>query len=593
VDDLTATGHDSRIDLEWTAEVGQLFDVYRATDADGPFTHINENPVAFPVYSDFLGNNDLTRFYQVRLEGSAVSTSVVSATTRAMTDDELLTSVQEATFRFFWQGGHPVSGVTREGFGFGHPGHVGALGGTGMGLMAITVGADRSFVTRAEAAERVLTILTFFEEKVVRHHGAWPHWFHAESGATIAFSQKDNGGDLVETALFLQGVLVVRQYFDGANATEIEIGEKALALWEGVEWDHYVKNDALIWHWSPDYGFEINMLLRGFYEAQITYILAVASPQHAVPATLYSTGWISPWYDNGNTFYDITLDVGPDYGGPMFWTHYSYMGFDPRRWDDGHANYFDHGRNVALIHKAYAQDNPLGHEGYGGDCWGLTAGPDPDGYRAHNPTPSDDNGTIAPTAALSSMPYTPEASMAALRHFYHDHGAQLWGDFGFKDGFNEGRDWHAQGYLAIDQAPIIVMIENFRTGLCWNMFMKNPEIEPALVAMGWEKEEVSPFHTADQDTDSVISLSELLRVIQFYNSSGFHCQEDSEDGYAPGAGETSDCIVHASDYNPRDWEVNLNELLRVVQLFNSGTYHLCSIGEQTSTEDLYCPVQRT
>jgi hypothetical protein len=488
VDDFTATGHDSRIDLEWAAPVGQTFDVYRADTADGAFTRINADPVEFPVYSDFLGANALTRYYQVRPRGSAMPTPSVSATTRAMTDDELLTSVQEATFRYFWHGGHPTSGVAREGFGFGHPGDVGALGGTGMGLMAIVVGSERGFVTREQAAERVLKILTFFAETADRHHGVWPHWFNAATGATVPFSEKDDGGDIVETSFFVQGVLVARQYFDGDDATETEIRQRAMALWEGVEWDHHLRDDALVWHWSPNHGYGMGLMLRGFYEAQITYTLAVAAPKNAIPPSTYASGWISPWYDNGRTFYGTKLDVGPDYGGPMFWTHYSYMGFDPRHWNDGHANYFDHGRNVALIHNAYATANPLGHKGYGAECWGLTAGPDPWGYRAHKPTPDGDNGTISPTAALSSMPYTPEESMAALRHFYHAHGEKLWGAFGFRDGFNLNEDWYAPGYLAIDQGPIIVMIENHRTSLVWDLFMANPEIAPALTAMGWARE---------------------------------------------------------------------------------------------------------
>lgn len=487
-DDLTATGHDSRIDLEWTAHGGQTFDVYRADTADGAFTQINEEPVEFPVYSDYLGANVLTRCYQVRPRGGATPTTIVSATTRAMADDELLTSVQEATFRYFWHGGHPVSGVTREGLGFGHPGYVGALGGTGMGLMAIVVGSERGFVTRDQAAERVLKSLTFFAETADRYHGVWPHWFNAVTGETVPFSEKDDGGDLVETALLVQGVLVARQYFDGDGATETAIRQTATALWEGVEWDHHLRGDALVWHWSPNHGFEMNLMLRGFYEAQITYILAVAAPKNAVPPSTYASGWTSPWYDNGRTFYGIKLDVGPDYGGPMFWTHYSYMGFDPRQWHDGHANYFDHGRNVALIHNAYAAANPLNHKGYSAECWGLTAGPDPWGYKGHNPTADGDNGTISPTAALSSMPYTPKESMAALRHFYHAHGEKLWGAFGFRDTFNMNEDWVAPGYLAIDQGPIIVMIENYRTGLCWRLFMSNPEIAPALAAMGWTRE---------------------------------------------------------------------------------------------------------
>ncbi|MBD3174925.1 MAG: beta-glucosidase [Armatimonadia bacterium] len=423
----------------------------------------------------------------MRAQGSEDTAPTIHATTREQSGDELRQSVQEATFRYFWHGGHPVSGMAREGIGTWHPDHLVATGATGMGLMAIVVGAERGFVSRSTAAERTLRILTFMGERADRFHGVWPHWLNGETGATIPFSDMDDGGDLVETALFIQGVLVARQYFDGEGDVEEEIRRRAARLWRAVEWDHHLRDGVLLWHWSPNHGFAMNHAIRGFNETQITYVLAVASPTHSVPPTTYETGWLSPWYDNGGDFYGIRLAVGPDLGGPMFWTHYSYLGFDPRGWTDGHADYFEHGRHVARIHRAYAADNPLGHEGYSDECWGLTASLNPWGYAAHEPGTDRDNGTIAPTAALSSMPYTPEASMAALRHFYHDHGQRLWGPFGFRDAFNVGEDWYAPGYLGIDQAPIVVMIENHRSGLIWETFMSSPEIEPALLSMGWTR----------------------------------------------------------------------------------------------------------
>jgi hypothetical protein len=174
----------------------------------------------------------------------------------------------------------------------------------------------------------------------------------------------------------------------------------------------------------------------------------------------------------------------------LFFAHYSFIGFDPRNKKDAFANYFIRNRNHTLINRAYCIANPENHKGYSDVCWGLTASDNPWGYSAHEATGPADNGTITPTAALSSMPYTPEESMAALKHFYREHGERLWGEMGFYDAFNLDQDWFASSHLAIDQGPIICMIENHRSRLLWDLFMANPEIQPALEAIGF-KDDVS------------------------------------------------------------------------------------------------------
>jgi hypothetical protein len=192
-----------------------------------------------------------------------------------------------------------------------------------------------------------------------------------------------------------------------------------------------------------------------------------------------------PYYTNGGSFYGFTLDVGWDRGGPLFFAHYSFLGFDPRNIKDNFTNYFNLNRNHTLIHRAYSIHNPQNHTGYGPNCWGLTASDDPDGYTVHEPGAGRDNGTITPTAALSSMPYTPQESMDALKHFYRELGDKTWGWMGFYDAFNQKRNWWATSYLAIDQGPIIGMIENHRSGLLWDNFMANPEIAPMLTSIGF------------------------------------------------------------------------------------------------------------
>jgi hypothetical protein len=493
---LIATGHDSRIDLRWNPVTGVGgYNIYRADSAAGPFTKLNTSLDDIAVHSDFLGTNGSTKYYYVVSVVGGIESSpsdVVSAASYAMTDEQLLTSIQEATFRYFWDFGHPVSGLAREGYNFDHGDDTCAIGGSGMGLMAICVGAERGFVARADAAQRVLKILTFLDEKTPRYHGAWSHWVNGATGATIPFGTYDNGGDTVETSYLAQGMLTVRQYFDSDDSTETQIRSKATALWEGIDWYWYLRrsdpgyetNQNIYWHWSPDYGWVMDFAIYGYNECMITYLLAIASPTHPIPASCYYNGWTGGgWYKNGDRYYGYTQWVG-GFELPMFFTHYTHLGFDPRDKSDNYCNYFDNSRNIALIDRAYCIANPKGFTGYSDLVWGLTASWNPWGYEAHAPG-SPDNGTITPTAALSSMPYTPTESIVTLKHFYHTYGSGVWGPFGFVDAFNLGQDWFAPGYIAIDQGPIIVMIENYRTQLCWDLFMANPEIAPMLESIGW------------------------------------------------------------------------------------------------------------
>lgn len=495
---LIATGHDSRIDLRWeevTVPNLQGYNIYRASSLEGPYSKLNSSVHTVSVYSDFLGANGETYFYYVTsvLGGESQPWGLVWATSAAMNDDELLESVQEAAFRYFWDFAHPVSGLSRE--GLTHERDICTIGGTGMGFMNIVVGVERGFISRAQGTGRVLKMLTFLDEKASRYHGAWSHWLNGSTGQTIPFGgsgSQDNGGDLVETAFLIEGMLTARQYFDDSiDAVETQIRDRISQMWEEVEWDWYRRypdGESLYWHWSPDYGWAMNMTITGYNEAMIVYLLAIASPTHPMPASSYYNGWArESWYQNNDpNFYGIKQWVGTSYGGPLFFAHYSFLGFDPRYKSDAYCNYFDNSRNISLLHHAYCVDNPGNYEGYSELVWGLTASTNPWGYLAHAPV-YNDNGTIAPTAAISSIPYTPAESIATLKHFYHTYGDRLWGPFGFIDAFNleEDPNWFSDTYLAIDQGTIAVMIENYRTQLCWALFMSNPEIGPMLEDIGW------------------------------------------------------------------------------------------------------------
>ncbi|MCC6724154.1 MAG: T9SS type A sorting domain-containing protein [Saprospiraceae bacterium] len=486
---LNVTPYDSHVELAWPVPTGTSpfsYKIWRSTNGQ-TFTQLK---IIFPTdYMDFVGfpatgPKNYSYFVQALGGAGVLATSdTMSVTVAPLNDEALMDMVQRYTFRYFWDFGHPISGMARE---RNTSNDVVTSGGTGFGIMALLVGIERGYITRQEGRERLATITSFLET-ADRFHGAYPHWMNGASGKVVPFSQFDNGGDLVETAFLMEGLLCARQYFNESTAEEVALRNAITGLWEAVEWDWYRKNNsnALYWHWSPNYNWQMNFQVRGYNEALIIYLLAIASPTHPVPASLWNTGWAQSGYVNGNTYYGYKLSVGPVRGGPLFFAHYSYMGFDPRGIKDAYANYYIHNKHHSLVNQAYCIANPEGHEGYSAECWGLTASDDPFGYLAHEPTASNDNGTITPSAALSSMPYTPNESMDALRHFYRVHGEKLWSRMGFYDAFNLDQNWFATSTLAIDQGPIICMIENHRSGLLWNLFMANPEIQPALNAIGF------------------------------------------------------------------------------------------------------------
>ncbi|MBI5917264.1 MAG: Ig-like domain-containing protein [Bacteroidetes bacterium] len=399
-----------------------------------------------------------------------------------ISDDDLLTLVQQQTFKYFWDFGHPVSGLARE---RNSSGDLVTSGGSGFGLMALVVGMERGFITRAEGLARLETTLDFLGN-ADRFHGAWSHWLNGATGEVIPFSQKDNGGDLVETSYLVMGLLTVRQYLDPAVPQEQALISKINGLWQSVEWDWYRKGgqNALYWHWSPNYNWDINARITGYHEALITYLLAASSPTHGVPAVVYHEGWASNGgIVTGGNYYGYDLPLGPGFGGPLFFEQYTYLGLDPHNLTDTYANYWLQCVNHTQINRQYCIQNPKGFVAYSERCWGLTASDNSTGYSAHSPT--NDLGVITPTAALSSFPYTPDYSMEALHFFYYTLGDRLWGEYGFYDAFNTTAGWTASSYLAIDQGPIIGMIENHRTGLLWDLFMSCPEVQAGLTELGF------------------------------------------------------------------------------------------------------------
>lgn len=413
-----------------------------------------------------------------------------------LTDEEIMNLTQETTFKYFWDFANSSSGAAKERY---HPDNptlnqnVVATGGTGFGLMAILVGIERGFITKQQGIDRLNKILDFLES-ANRFHGAWPHWMDGGTGNAIPFSAQDDGGDLVETTFLAQGLICVKEYFKNGSSQEMALANKADSLWKGIEWSWYTQGqNVLYWHWSPNFGFAINLKLKGYNETLIAYILAAASPNYPITQAAYTNGWA----DNGNIVasnsqYGFPLILkhagSQQYGGPLFFSHYSFLGLNPKTLSDQYANYWDLVVNHTKINRQYCISNPKGFEDYGANCWGLTASysRNPDGslgYSAHSPV--NDLGVISPTAAISSIPYTPSQSLEVM-HYLYKHKDKVLGPAGFYDAFSpEYNFWVGKAYLAIDQGPQIIMIENHRTGLLWNLFMQNEDVKKGLDVLGF------------------------------------------------------------------------------------------------------------
>ncbi|MFS4467796.1 glucoamylase family protein [Maribacter sp. 2210JD10-5] len=415
------------------------------------------------------------------------------------TNSALLDSVQKQTFQYFWEGAEPNSGLARErihldGIYPTHDKDIITIGGSGFGIMAILVGVERDFITREQAVGRYQKIVDFLE-KADRFHGAWPHWL-MPNGKTAPFSKKDNGGDLVETAFLIQGLLTVKEYLNKENTKERAIANKIQQLWEEVEWDWYTKGgkNVLYWHWSPEFGWDMDFAVDGYNEALIMYVLAAASPTHPIDENVYYKGWARNGAITNDTLYyglETELDHYPHDTspvGPLFWAHYSYLGLNPKGLSDQYGDYWKLNTHHALIHYKHCVENPNHFKGYGKKCWGLTSSYSMNGYKGHRP--DRDLGVISPTAALSSMPYTPEESMAFLRFLYTEQDSLI-GKYGPYDAFSMQHSWYVPRYLAIDQGPIPVMIENYRTGLFWKLFMKNADVQTGLKELGFTSKEIN------------------------------------------------------------------------------------------------------
>jgi hypothetical protein len=431
---------------------------------------------------------------------------------KGLSDDQLLETVQRQTFRFFWHGAHPYSGLALERSNTVLAEHywdyineawdepnfskttfgpdAGAIGGTGFGIMSTVVAVERGWIGRDTAVRRLIKIADFLINADC-YHGIYPHFMNGRTGKTIKFDRLDDGADIVETSYLLMGFLCAREYFNKDNPREVYLRKRINQMWGAANWNWHTNGEKkLYWHWSPNNGFDMNFPVWGYNECLITYIMAASAPNpsKAIPKEAYDGTWVGSFgFKNGNEYYGYKLPLGnydKDKGGPLFFEQYTFQGIDPNGLVDSLGNdYFLQGKNHTLINRAYCMENPKKFKGYSDKVWGLTAGDSYKGYVAHSP--ENDRGVIQPTAAISSMPYTPKESMEALRYFYYELGNKIWSKYGFVDGFSIHHNWYAKSHLAIDQGPIVVMLENYRTGLLWKLFMGIPDVQNGLKRLGF------------------------------------------------------------------------------------------------------------
>ncbi|HEY6953645.1 MAG TPA: glucoamylase family protein [Flavisolibacter sp.] len=416
----------------------------------------------------------------------------------AISDSTLLDSIERKTFDFFWSGAEPNSGMAPERIHMDgdYPANdqrIIATGGSGFGVMAILAGIHRGFITREQGLARLEKIVSFLQ-KADRFHGAYSHWINGEDGHVKPFGRKDNGGDLVETSYLFQGLLCARQFFSDGNPKEKQLAARIDRLWRAVDYDWYRNGgqNVLYWHWSPEYAWQMNFPVHGFNECLILYILGASSPTHGVPAEVYHQGWAENGAINQVSFYKndtlhLHMQGNPPHGGPLFWSQYSFLGLDPRGIKDRYADYWKEMSTMSKINYQWCVDNPKQYKGYSDSSWGLTASYSVRGYAAHAPDERNDLGVISPTAAISSFPYTPGESMAAIKHWYTSDSLRpkILGSYGFYDAFSESANWYEPWYLSIDQGPEVAMIENYRSGLLWKLFMSCPEVQNGLKKLGF------------------------------------------------------------------------------------------------------------
>ncbi|MDD5218902.1 MAG: glucoamylase family protein, partial [Candidatus Omnitrophica bacterium] len=405
------------------------------------------------------------------LEGVSMQEAQAAVT---LTDEELLDEIQRRCFDYFVKESDPRTGLVRDRADNFRKGAIQApasIAAVGFALSAYPVGVERGWIDYATAFERTRRTLRFFLEQAPEEHGFFYHFLKMDSGERANRSELSS----IDTALFLAGALFAAEYFDHS-----EIRDLAMKIYERVDFPWMLHGgETLVMGWYPESGFD-RMRWDHYNEAMILYLLAIGSPTHPIPAESWKK---------------IARPVGSYHGyrliqmPPLFTHQYSHIWIDFRDKNDGFADYFKNSVNATLANRAFCIDEAKNFATYGPDSWGLTASDGPFGYRAYGAPPgwAIHDGTVAPTASGGSIVFAPQECIACLRHFYEDLGDKLWGLYGFSDAFNLDRGWFAQEVIGIDQGAMLLMIENYRSGLIWKKMKKNPYLRKAMRKVGFKK----------------------------------------------------------------------------------------------------------
>jgi hypothetical protein len=413
--------------------------------------------------------------------------AIGAADVRAQTTAALLDTVQHASFLYFWSEANPANGLIKDRSTSGSPASIAAVG---FGLSSICVGIDRGWVSREAGRDRVRTTLqTFWTEPqgsgangFIGYKGLFYHFLDMTTAVRTWSCELST----IDTALLFAGILDARQYFTGSDPVETEIRALADSIYYRADWE-FMRNGAqgIYMGWKPGTGYSGYGLWQGYNEAMILYLLALGSPTHPVPTSTWNY-WMSGY--QWTTQYGQTYVIFP----PLFGHQYSHCWVDFRYRQDAfgrarNITYFENSRRATLAQRAYASANPGGWVGYSDSLWGLTASDVKGGYKARGAPPAqNDDGTITPTAPISSIAFAPDEVIPVVRNMFQNYPL-LWGPYGFRDAFNLSvvPAWYDTDYLGIDQGPIVLMIENYLTGSVWNRFMLNPDIQTGLTRAGF------------------------------------------------------------------------------------------------------------
>jgi hypothetical protein len=427
-----------------------------------------------------------------------------------------LDTLERRTFAFFWDHSDSVTGLTPDRWPSPSFSSIAAVG---FALTAYPIGVERGYVSRTDAAERVLRTLRFFWEApqgpaqsdVSGYHGFFYHFLDMRTGRRYRTVELST----IDTALLLGGTLFCQSYFDGSDSREVAIRSYAESLYARVDWRWAQTHYPLISHgWTPEAGF-ITYDWSGYNEAMLVYLLALGSPTRPIGRDAWDT-WTQP-YEWGRHFGGLE-HVG---FGPMFGHQYTHVWIDFRGIQDAYMrargiDYFENSRRQTYAQRAYAIANPGEWVGYGPDVWGLTSSDGPGdflltidgrpraffGYAARGTSFTEvrDDGTLAPTAAGASIPFAPEITIPALVTMRERYGDRLFGSYGFLEAFNPtfgtpmtvplghvipGEGWFDTDYLGIDQGAMVAMIENYRSDLVWRVMRRNPHILRGLLRAGF------------------------------------------------------------------------------------------------------------